>query len=74
MTNATDVTRLSPRRVFRDRREAGRVLAELLGAYRSRPDVIVLGLARAGIPVAWEVAAARHAPLGAFIVRKLGAP
>ncbi|MFP1154714.1 erythromycin esterase family protein [Mycobacterium sherrisii] len=74
MTRAVDITRRSPRRVFRDRREAGRVLANLLGAYRDRPDVIVLGLARGGLPVAWEVAAALHAPLDAFIVRKLGAP
>src|ERR1700756_2521658 len=74
MTRAADITRRSPRRVFRDRREAGRVLANLLGAYRDRPNVIVLGLAGGGIPVAWEVAAALHAPLDAFIVRKLGAP
>jgi erythromycin esterase-like protein len=46
MTRAADVTRHSPRRVFRDRREAGRVLADLLSAYRDRQDVIVLGLAR----------------------------
>ena len=74
MTRAADVARPSPRRVFRDRSEAGRVLADLLGAYRDRRDVIVLGLARGGIPVAWEVAAALDAPLDAFIVRKLGAP
>lgn len=74
MTTAADVTRCSPRRVFRDRREAGQVLANLLGAYRDQSDVIVLGLARGGLPVAWEVAAALHAPLDAFIVRKLGAP
>lgn len=74
MTRAADATRRSPRRVFRDRREAGRVLAGLLGAYRDRGDVIVLGLARGGLPVAWEVAAELHAPLDAFIVRKLGAP
>jgi len=74
MTTAADVTRRSPRRVFRDRREAGQVLAKLLGAYRDQSDVIVLGLARGGLPVAWEVAAALHAPLDAFIVRKLGAP
>jgi erythromycin esterase-like protein/predicted phosphoribosyltransferase len=74
MTRAADVTRHSPRRVFRDRREAGRVLANLLSAYRDRQDVIVLGLARGGLPVAWEVAAALHAPLDTFIVRKLGAP
>ncbi|MGB9225393.1 phosphoribosyltransferase, partial [Mycobacterium sp.] len=73
MTRAPYITR-PPRRVFRDRREAGRVLADLLSAYRDRPDVIVLGLARGGIPVAWEVAAALNAPLDAFIVRKLGVP
>ncbi|MBN9635517.1 MAG: erythromycin esterase family protein, partial [Actinobacteria bacterium] len=60
--------------VFRDRREAGRALAELLTAYRDKADVVVLGLARGGIPVAWEVAAALGAPLDAFVVRKLGAP
>jgi len=60
--------------VFRDRREAGRALAELLTAYRDKGDVVVLGLARGGIPVAWEVAAALGAPLDAFVVRKLGAP
>ena len=74
MTLATDGRRHSPRRVFRDRREAGRVLAGLLDAYRGDPDVLVLGLARGGIPVAWEVAAAIGAPLDAFVVRKLGAP
>ncbi|OBS01797.1 hypothetical protein BHQ23_21535 [Mycobacterium gordonae] len=60
--------------MFRDRREAGQVLANLLSAYRDNRNVIVLGLARGGLPVAWEVAAALRAPLDAFIVRKLGAP
>lgn len=45
-------------RIFRDRREAGRVLAGLLGGYRGRAGLLVLGLARGGIPMAWEVAAA----------------
>ena len=67
-------TRPQPRRLFRDRREAGRVLASLLTAYRGRADVVVLGLARGGVPVAFEVASALGAPLDAFIVRKLGAP
>jgi predicted phosphoribosyltransferase len=49
--------------VFRDRREVGQVLANLLGAYRDQSDVIVLGLVRGGLPVAWEVAAALNAPL-----------
>jgi len=72
MTRA--VRRHQPRRVFRDRREAGEVLAGMLGAYRGKPNVIVLGLARGGLPVAYEVARAIGAPLDAFIVRKLGAP
>lgn len=74
MTSAAEVRRRQPRRIFRDRTEAGQVLADLLEAYRDRDDVIVLGLARGGIPVAWEVAAALRAPLDAFILRKLGAP
>ncbi|MEI6254738.1 MAG: erythromycin esterase family protein, partial [Mycobacteriaceae bacterium] len=72
MTRA--IRRQQPRRVFKDRREAGQVLAGMLGAYRGRPDVVVLGLARGGLPVAFEVARALGAPLDAFIVRKLGAP
>jgi len=72
MTRA--IRRQQPRRVFRDRREAGQVLAALLSAYRGKPDVIVLGLARGGLPVAYEVARSLGAPLDAFIVRKLGAP
>ena len=74
MTTARRMLSDQPRQVFRDRREAGRVLAGLLGGYRGREGVVVLGLARGGIPVAWEVAAALGAPLDAFIVRKLGAP
>ncbi|WP_460356678.1 erythromycin esterase family protein [Mycobacterium sp. ZZG] len=74
MTIARRAVSGGPRRVFRDRREAGQVLAGLLGGYRGRENIVVLGLARGGIPVAWEVAAALGAPLDAFIVRKLGAP
>ena len=59
---------------FADRADAGRVLAEELAAYAGRPDVIVLGLPRGGIPVAYEVACALDAPLDVFVVRKLGAP
>jgi erythromycin esterase-like protein/predicted phosphoribosyltransferase len=66
--------RNAPRQIFRNRREAGKVLASLLSAYRGREGVVVLGLPRGGIPVAWEVAAALGAPLDAFVVRKLGAP
>lgn len=59
---------------FADRHDAGVVLADALAAYRDAPDVIVLGLPRGGVPVAWEVASALHAPLDVLVVRKLGAP
>src|SRR2546421_11639272 len=62
------------RRVFRDRRDAGRVLARLLDDYRGQEDVIVLGLPRGGVPVAYEVATALNATLDIFGVRKLGVP
>src|SRR5437763_9853241 len=60
--------------LFQDRREAGRVLAEKLRPYADRTDVIVLALPRGGMPVAFEVAEALHAPLDVFLVRKLGLP
>ncbi|MEV8638660.1 phosphoribosyltransferase [Streptosporangium sp. NPDC051023] len=60
--------------LFEDRREAGRVLADLLADYRGRPDVVVVGLPRGGVPVAYEVAVALGAPLDVFLVRKLGVP
>src|SRR5262245_46982085 len=59
---------------FRDRTEAGQLLAAQLRAYEGRPDVLVLGLPRGGVPVAYEVAKALHAPLDVLIVRKLGVP
>ena len=74
MTRATRSAPRAPRRVFHDRRDAGRVLAELLTAYRGNDDVIVLGLPRGGVPVAYEVATALGAPLDVFVVRKLGVP
>src|SRR5213596_3847715 len=61
-------------RVFENRAEAGRQLAEKLDKYAGRDDVIVLGLPRGGVPVAYEVAKRLHAPLDLFIVRKLGVP
>ena len=61
-------------RVFRDRREAGKLLARALAHYAGRKDVVVLGLPRGGMPVAAEVARALGAPLDVLIVRKLGAP
>jgi erythromycin esterase-like protein/predicted phosphoribosyltransferase len=60
--------------LFRDRRDAGRVLAEKLAAYANRPDVLVMALPRGGVPVAYEVARALGAPLDVFVVRKLGVP
>jgi erythromycin esterase-like protein/predicted phosphoribosyltransferase len=63
-----------PDRLFRDRRDAGRVLAGLLERYRNRGGVVVLAVPRGGVPVAYEVATALGAPLDVFLVRKLGAP
>ena len=60
--------------LFRDRREAGRLLAAKLTAYANRPDTLVLALPRGGVPVAYEVATALGAPLDVFVVRKLGVP
>jgi putative phosphoribosyl transferase len=60
--------------LFRDRADAGRQLLGRLGAYQGRSDVIVLGLPRGGIPVAYEVARGLGAPLDVFLVRKLGVP
>jgi putative phosphoribosyl transferase len=60
--------------VFRDREEAGQKLAARLQAYANRKDVIVLGIPRGGVPVAFEVAKALNAPLDIFLSRKLGVP
>ncbi|MBD0264962.1 MAG: phosphoribosyltransferase [Tolypothrix sp. Co-bin9] len=60
--------------LFKDRRSAGQVLARELAAYANRPDVLVLGLPRGGVPVAFEVAEALNAPLDILVVRKLGVP
>lgn len=68
---------MAPRRGstrFADRRAGGRALAACLGSYARRDDVVVLGLARGGVPVAGEVARTLEAPLDVFVVRKLGAP
>jgi putative phosphoribosyl transferase len=59
---------------FPNRSEAGRFLATKLSRYSGRDDVIVLGLPRGGVPVAYEVAQALRVPLDVFIVRKLGVP
>jgi putative phosphoribosyl transferase len=59
---------------YRNRQEAGKILARELVGFVDREDVLVLGLPRGGVPVAFEIAKALHAPLDVFIVRKLGVP
>jgi putative phosphoribosyl transferase len=59
---------------FKDRSEAGRLLAGALDHYRDRPDALVLALPRGGVPVGYEIAKTLHLPLDVFIVRKLGVP
>jgi putative phosphoribosyl transferase len=59
---------------FRDRTEAGRLLAQKLRDYSGRSDVLVLALPRGGVPVAFEVARELGVPLDVFLVRKLGVP
>src|SRR5258708_23359071 len=60
--------------MFRDRKEAGRVLARRLAPLVRNRDVIVLALPRGGLPVGFEGAQALHADLDIFLVRKLGVP
>ncbi len=59
---------------FRDRKEAGEILAGYLKGYANQPQVIALALPRGGVPVAYEVANTLSIPLDLFIVRKLGVP
>ena len=59
---------------FRNRTQAGKLLAAQLTEYANRPDVLVLGLPRGGVPVAYEVAKELDAPLDVCLVRKLGVP
>ena len=65
------VAKMAP---FKDRRDAGRKLAQKLAAYEGRQDGLVLALPRGGVPVAYEVALALGLPLDVFVVRKLGVP
>ncbi|HEX9832994.1 MAG TPA: phosphoribosyltransferase, partial [Mycobacterium sp.] len=74
MSGLRGLNRRNAGRLFRDRREAGDVLAQKLASYRDRNNLLVLGLARGGVPVGWRVARALHAPLDVFLVRKLGVP
>ena len=60
--------------LFRNRSEAGRLLAVHLSEFENRSDVIVLALPKGGVPVAAEVASAIAAPLDVLVVRKIGVP
>ena len=60
--------------IFANRKEAGRSLAWRLEKYMDRDDVVVLGIPRGGVPVAFQVAEVLHAPLDVFLLRKLGVP
>lgn len=66
--------RNSQLRRLRDRTEAGQRLAKQLMVYAGQPDLLVLGLPRGGVPVAYAIAQALQAPLDVFVVRKLGVP
>lgn len=59
---------------FKDRTEAGRRLAQQLSHYANRADVLVLGLPRGGVPVAYEIAKSLNVVLDICLVRKLGVP
>ncbi len=60
--------------MYINRRDAGKKLARELQAYQNGGDIVVLALPRGGVPVAYEVAKALHAPLDVFVVRKIGVP
>ena len=60
--------------IFRNRQQAGQILASRLEKYANREEVIVLGIPRGGVPVAFEVAKALNQPLDIFVLRKLGVP
>jgi putative phosphoribosyl transferase len=60
--------------IFKDRKEAGKQLAQALEKYKNQPEAVVVGLARGGVIVAFEVAKALRLPLDVLVVRKIGAP
>lgn len=74
MNRVTGFLRSGVPRTFADRREAGRALADRLRSSTNRPDLVIVGLARGGVPVAAEVARALGATLDVVVVRKLGVP
>src|ERR1035437_8922083 len=60
--------------VFKNREDAGAQLAEKLGVYANRKDVVVLGIPRGGVPIAYKIAEALNVPLDVLLSRKLGVP
>ena len=60
--------------MFRNREEAGRMLADKLSRYRNDPTALILALPRGGVAVGYQLSLALHVPLDVFITRKIGAP
>ena len=60
--------------MFRNREEAGRILADELSRYRNDPTALILALPRGGVAVGYQLSLALHVPLDVFISRKIGAP
>ena len=60
--------------MFRNREEAGRILADKLSQYRNDPTALILALPRGGVAVGYQLSLALHLPLDVFITRKIGAP
>lgn len=60
--------------MFRDRKHAGELLAELLAGYRGSTEAVILALPRGGVPVAAVIARELALPLDVFLVHKIGAP
>lgn len=60
--------------MFRNREEAGRLLADKLNQYRNDPTGLILALPRGGVAVGYQLSLALHLPLDVFMTRKIGAP
>jgi putative phosphoribosyl transferase len=60
--------------MFRNREEAGRMLADELSHYRNDPTALILALPRGGVAVGYQLSLALHVPLDVFMTRKIGAP
>ena len=60
--------------MFRNREEAGRILADELSHYRNDPTALILALPRGGVAVGYQLSLALHVPLDVFMTRKIGAP